>query len=86
MLYIVYIYIIYIYYIYISIYIYVYMCIYWPVKGSNLRKSHFRAVFFLFFWSPDPPLTHLIKAIWVFFVPLELCDILVINKKFGVIY
>ena len=55
------------------------MCIYWPVEGSNLRKSHFRAVFFLFFWSPDPPLTHLIKAIWFFFVPLELCDILVIN-------
>jgi len=42
-------------YIYIYLYIYVYMCIYWPVEGSNLRKSHFRAVFFLFFWSPDPP-------------------------------
>ena len=39
-----------------------------------------------FFLVPWPPLTHLIKAIWVFSLPLELCDILVINKKFGVIY
>ena len=46
----------------------------------------FPGSFFLVFLIPWPPLTYLIKAIWVFYVPLELCDILVINKKFGVIY
>ena len=85
MLYIVYIYIIYIYYIYISIYICIYVYIL-ACKGFKSEKIPFPGSFFLVFLVPWPPLTHLIKAIWVFFVPLELCDILVINKKFGVIY
>ena len=85
MLYIVYIYIIYIYYIYIWIYICIYVYIL-ACRGFKSEKIPFPGSFFLVFLIPWPPLTYLIKAIWVFYVPLELCDILVISKKFGVIY
>ena len=64
-----------------------YKCVYIGLQRVQIWENAISGqVFFWFFGPLTPPLTHLIKAIWVFFVPMELFDILVINKKFGVIY
>ena len=52
---------IYIYIIYIYLYIYIY--IYRAASGQNLKKSHFRELFLMFFCSSDP---HEHIASWLF--------------------